>query len=135
MSESLTKSHDRVKQLGEVYTPRALVIRMLRQLPVEAWIDPSKTFCDPSCGTGNFLVEVVSLKVKMGSTPLQALKTTYGVDIMQDNVDECRERLLAAAEKHSGQRRTDEWVEAVQRNVICGDSLRDETWERFDVQR
>lgn len=126
------RTEERKKKFGEVFTPMSLVAKMLQQLPREIWSDPTKTFCDPTCGNGNFLVGVVKLKIIGGSTPLQALSTTYGVDIMDDNIAECRERLLSTAEKTSGESRTPEWVSVVEHNIICGDSLSEETWKRFD---
>lgn len=122
------RSNERKKSLGEVFTPRPLVLEMLRRVPKETWSDPSKTFLDPSCGDGAFLSCVVYLKVKAGLTPLQALQTTYGVDIMQDNVDDCRENMLRQAEKASGQARTDEWLAVVERNVVCHDALTFDFW-------
>ena len=121
--ETLVKSKERVKRLGEVYTPKTLVLRMLRQIPLEIWSDSTKTFIDNSCGAGNFLVEVVKLKVKMGSSPVQALSTTYGCELMQDNVDECKERLLLAVEKTSGLKREQQWIDIVNKNVVCHDAL------------
>jgi hypothetical protein len=116
MSKPLTKSKKRVKELGEVFTPPTLVEEMLDKLPLEVWaID--RTFLDPTCGTGNFLVAVVERKVKEGSTPLQALRTTFGIDIMDDNVRECRERLLEAAGNPGG------GAAVVERNIIVADSL------------
>ena len=112
----LTKSKKRVKELGEVFTPPALVEEMLDKLPLEVWAT-DKTFLDPTCGTGNFLVAVVERKVKEGSTPLQALRTTFGIDIMDDNVRECRERLLEAVGNPGG------GEEIVKRNIVCADSL------------
>jgi tRNA/tmRNA/rRNA uracil-C5-methylase (TrmA/RlmC/RlmD family) len=117
------KSKDRVKKLGEVYTPLPLVSKMLRKLPQEIWQDPTKTFLDNSCGIGNFLIAVIKLKIVGGSTPLQAISTTYGVDIMQDNVDDCREAILKMAEKQSKQKRTQEWIDAVNKNIVCHDAL------------
>lgn len=117
MTRSLTKSKDRIDQLGEVYTPASLVKEMLDQLPPEVWSDPTKTFIDPACGDGNFLVEVVARKISCGSTPTQALSTTYGIDIMEDNVSECRERLLAATGNPAG------GDSIVARNIRCANSL------------
>lgn len=91
--ESLTKSKARVKELGEVFTPAALVSEMLDKLPADCWL-PGKTFFEPSCGTGNFLVQILQRKLAKGHPLLQALQTIYGVDIMQDNVVESRKRLL-----------------------------------------
>lgn len=123
MSKALVKSKERLKAHGECFTPKSLVIRMLRQIPLEIWTDHTKTFIDNSCGTGNFIVEVVKLKIKMGSTPEQALSTTYGCELMLDNVEECRERLLRAAEKISGLKREQSWIDIVQKNIVCHDAL------------
>ena len=105
----------RVKATGEVFTPTALVQEILDQLPQELFADASKTFLDPACGDGQFLGEVVIRKVENGSTFEQALRTTYGVDLMQDNVDLCRERLLCGREdvRH-----------IVEQNIVCADGLR-----------
>lgn len=88
----------RVKQTGEVFTPTALVQEMLDRIPVEQFVDPEKTFLDPSCGDGQFLGEVVIRKMEHGSSFEQALSTVYGVDLMADNVALCRERLLCGCE-------------------------------------
>ena len=104
----------RVKSTGEVFTPTPLVQEVLDQLPIEQFTDPSKTFLDPSCGDGQFLGEVLIRKMENGSTFEQALSTIYGVDLMQDNVDECRKRLLCG--------RTD-LAHIVERNIVCHDAL------------
>jgi len=88
----------RVKATGEVFTPTPLVQEILEKLPLEQFTDPAKTFLDPSCGDGQFLGEVIIRKMENGSTFEQALSTTYGVDLMQDNVDLCRDRLLCGRE-------------------------------------
>lgn len=105
----------RVKATGEVFTPTPLVQEILDQLPLEQFIDPAKTFLDPSCGDGQFLGEVVIRKMENGSTFEQALSTTYGVDLMQDNVDLCRERLLCGRE---------DLLHIVEQNIVCADGLR-----------
>ena len=90
----VSRDNLRVKATGEVFTPTSLVQEMLDQLPNEVFTDPTKTFLDPSCGDGQFLGEVLIRKMENGSTFEQALSTIYGVDLMIDNVDLCRERLL-----------------------------------------
>lgn len=104
----------RVKATGEVFTPTLLVKMILDQFPQELFQDLTKTFCDPSCGDGQFLGEIIIRKMENGSTLEEALKTTYGVDLMQDNVDLCRERLLCGR---------DDLKEIVERNIVCADSL------------
>jgi type I restriction-modification system DNA methylase subunit len=108
------RTQARVKATGEVFTPTPLVQEMLEQIPVEQFTDPTKTFLDPSCGDGQFLGEVLIRKMENGSTFEQALSTIYGVDLMQDNVDECRKRLLCG--------RTD-LAHIVERNIVCHDAL------------
>ena len=88
----------RVKSTGEVFTPTPTVQRILSTIPIEQFQDPIKTFLDNSCGDGQFLGEVLIRKMENGSTFEQALSTTYGVDLMIDNVDLCRERLLCGRE-------------------------------------
>lgn len=88
----------RVKATGEVFTPTPLVQEILEKIPLDQFTDPNKTFLDNSCGDGQFLGEVLIRKMENGSTFEQALSTIYGVDLMIDNVDLCRERLLCGRE-------------------------------------
>ena len=104
----------RVKATGEVFTPTELVREMLEQIPIEQFQDPTKTFLDNSCGDGQFLGEVLIRKMENGSTFEQALQTIYGVDLMQDNVNLCRERLLCG-QKHL--------QHIVEKNIVCHDAL------------
>lgn len=105
----------RVKATGEVFTPTELVREMLEQIPIEQFQDPTKTFLDNSCGDGQFLGEVLIRKMENGSTFEEALNTIYGVDIMIDNVDLCRERLLCGQNylRH-----------IVEKNIQCRDGLK-----------
>jgi hypothetical protein len=89
----------RVKATGEVFTPTPLVQEILDKLPLEQFTNPTRTFLDPSCGDGQFLGEVLIRKMENGSTFEEALSTIYGVDLMIDNVDLCRERLLCGQEQ------------------------------------
>jgi hypothetical protein len=104
--ERLVKSGNRVRDIGEVFTPNATIQAMLNLLPDEIWaVHPSPPFLEPACGDGNFLVaildrkleriaqEYVDEKLPAGNTPaaalfhaLEALASIYGVDISIDNV-------------------------------------------------
>lgn len=110
----LVKHPDRVKDLGEVFTPTPLVLEILEQLPSEVWED-GKTYLDPTCGNGQFLAAVLIIKIELGHT--NPLSTIYGVDLMQDNVDECRQRLLDIA----GDTPTNRAI--VEHNILCRDGL------------
>ena len=104
----------RVKATGEVFTPTNLVREMLEQIPIEQFTDTAKTFLDNSCGDGQFLGEVLIRKMENGSTFEEALSTIYGVDLMIDNVDLCRERLLC---------RQEHLRHIVEKNIQCQNSL------------
>lgn len=116
------KSTQRVRDLGEVFTPANIVDEMLNLLPEEMWqVHPSKTFLEPAVGTGNFVSAILSRKLTAidgvmakgllpaGVTPqaaefhaLEALSSIYGIDISEDNIIggtegheiACRPRLL-----------------------------------------
>jgi len=104
----------RIKSSGEVFTPTPLVQEMLDQLPLEVFTDPEKTFLDNSCGDGQFLSEVLIKKMENGATFEQALSTIYGVDLMPDNVQLCRDRLLCGQERLR---------HIVEKNIVCHDAL------------
>ena len=104
----------RIKATGEIFTPTPLVQELLDQLPQDLFEDPTKTFCDPACGDGQFLVEVLIRKMEYGSTFEQALSTIYGIDLMPDNVEECRSRLLCEQEQYR---------KIVENNIVCADAL------------
>jgi type I restriction-modification system DNA methylase subunit len=105
----------RVKATGEVFTPTALVQEILDQLPQEQFTNSDKTFLDPSCGDGQFLGEVLIRKIENGIDFDIALSTIYGVDLMEDNVELCRERLLCGRE---------DLRHIVEQNIVCADGLR-----------
>jgi hypothetical protein len=104
--ELQVKSVERVRDLGEVFTPSATVQEMLGLLPDDIWaVHPSPTFLEPSCGDGNFLVAILDRKLAavadaaaLSSLPagagkeavqfhaLEALASIYAVDISVDNV-------------------------------------------------
>ena len=87
---------------------------MLKKLGEEVFKDPTKTFIDSSCGDGQFLTEVLILKMENGSTYEEALSTIYGVDLMPDNVKLTQDRLLCGHE---------EFGHIVERNIVCHDAL------------
>ena len=108
----------RVKETAEVFTPTPLVQEMLDKLPQELFEDSTKTFLDPSCGDGQFLSEVVIRKMERSDCTLeQALSTTYGVELMEDNVKLCKERL-------AGPNPTQEILDILDKNIVCADALK-----------
>ena len=107
----------RIKQTAEVFTPTPLVQEMLDRLPEEMFTDPTKTFLDNSCGDCQFLSEVIIRKMETSECSLeQALSTTYGVELMPDNVELCKKRL-------AGPEPNETIHSILERNIVCADAL------------
>ena len=105
----------RVKATGEVFTPTPLVEEILDKMDQELFKDPTKTFLDPSGGDAQLLASVLYRKLQNGIDFETALSTLYSVDLMKDNVDLMRERLLCGRE---------DLRHIVEKNIVCADALR-----------
>jgi type I restriction-modification system DNA methylase subunit len=108
------RDKSRVKATSEIFTPTELVQEVLDQIDPGEFTDPTKTFIDNSCGDGQFLSEVLIRKVQNGIPFQEALETIYGVDLMEDNVKLCRERLLCGRE---------DLRYIVEKNIVCHNAL------------
>ena len=113
------KRQKRKKQTAEDFTPSWLTNQMLDKLNEygpESW-EEGKTFLDPACGNGNMLIEVLKRKIELGHDPFISLKSIYGVDIMGDNIRECRLRLLKIM-KDNGVDITIDMIKATFNNIV-----------------
>ena len=102
---NLIKSKKRVADHGEVFTPDWLVERMLDLVRDETERVDSR-FLEPACGSGNFLVPILQRKLaavelKCGKSEfdkrhyaLLGLMCCYGIELLADNIDECRANML-----------------------------------------
>ena len=119
------KRQIRRKETAEDFTPDSLVQEMLNQLPKEVWEDSSKTFLDKEAGNGNFLVAILRRKLAAGHTPLQAISTIYGVELMADNVEEMKDRLLVELPSLTSEE-VKKARKIIDHNIVCHDAL---TWD------
>ena len=139
---SQIKSKERVSQRGEVFTAEREVNAML-DLVVNECLRPDSRFLEPACGDGNFLSAILKRKLselrrKYKKSPrdyeklsIVAIGSLYGVDIMNDNVEACRERLFSIWDDeytaHCKAETSDEAREAakfiIHRNIINGNAL------------
>jgi type I restriction-modification system DNA methylase subunit len=113
----VVRENERIKKTGEIFTPTELVNQILDNLESNnsrVFVDKDKTVIDPCCGNGQFLSEVLIRKLQNNISFEDALSTIYGIDIMLDNIDICRERLLCGQEQYR---------HIVERNIVCGDAL------------
>ncbi len=142
MPKSQTKSKQRVRDHGEVFTAEREVKAMCDLVKDETERIDSR-FLEPACGDGNFLAEILTRKLdvvkrkykKSGldyeKNAVLAVSSVYGVDILHDNVIACRQRLFQiwdkaykAVCKNEVNSQTREAVQFIlQRNVVCGNAL------------
>ena len=104
----------RVKATQEVFTPTDMVIDILNRMDQQLFSDPEQDFIDPTCGDGQFLGEALIRKMENGIDFKSALSSIYGVDMMPDNVELCRERLLCGRE---------DLRHIVEKNIVCANAL------------
>lgn len=124
------KSKKRVSDFGEVFTAEREVKAMCDLIPHDVWENIESTFLEPSCGNGNFLVEILERKYsycKSEEDGLKALNSITAIDIQLDNCQESRERLLNQFMSYFP--KSTETVKSkaetiLLKNIICGDSLK-----------
>lgn len=140
--KKLIKSKERVAENGEVFTPRNIVKDMLDLDGIKEYsflID--KTFLEPACGNGNFLIQIVARKLvavpddseTFDIDIVRCIASVYGVDIANDNINESRERMLSAVKmryEESGHTLSADYEKSfkyiLNRNIILGNTLTNE---------
>jgi N-6 DNA Methylase len=105
MTEKHVKSKQRVADHGEVFTPGWMVEAMLDLVKGESERIDSR-FLEPACGSGNFLIRILQRKLaavdlKFGKSEFEkrhyallALMCAYGIELLADNIAECRANML-----------------------------------------
>jgi len=141
---NLIKSKRRVADHGEVLTPGWLVEKMLDLVNGETERIDSR-FLEPACGSGNFLVPVlqrklVAVEAKYGKSDFEkrnyallAVMCTYGIELLEDNISECRANVLEILAEYLNLDESDEFYRAafyvLLQNVVHGDALTMRTHE------
>ena len=134
----LIKSKQRVADHGEVFTPSWMVDAMLDLVKAESERIDAR-FLEPACGSGNFLVRIVQRKLaaaelKFGKSDFEkrnyallGLMCTYGIELLADNVAECRRNMLDVFAGYLDLKDTDDLHCAARhvlsQNLVHGDAL------------
>ena len=135
---SLVKSRQRVADHGEVFTPAWMVEAMLDLVKGETERIDSRFF-EPACGSGNFLVRILQRKLtavelKFGKSDFEkrhyallALMCTYGIELLADNIAECRANMLEILADYLDLEESDDFYRAafyvLAQNLVHGDAL------------
>ncbi len=133
----LVKSKDRVADHGEVFTPAWLVEAMLDLVRDESERIDSR-FLEPACGSGNFLVVILrrklaAVQLKYGKSDFErryyallAVMCVYGIELLPDNIAECRANVLAVLAEYLNVNEADDLYRAafyvLSQNIVHGDA-------------
>ena len=136
--ENLVKSKQRIADHGEVFTPSWMVEDMLDLVKGESERIDSR-FLEPACGSGNFLKAVLVRKLatvqrRYGKSEFErnhfalfSLMCIYGIELLEDNVLECRQNLLNIFTGQLGIDVESVWCKAalvvLNANIVHGDAL------------
>jgi hypothetical protein len=139
MSENLITSKQRVADHGEVFTPSWMVEAMLDLVKDETYRIGSR-FLEPACGSGNFLVKILKRKLaqverEYGKSDFEkrhfalfAVMCIYGIELLSDNIAECRANLLEILAEYLQLAETDDLYQAaffvLSKNLVHGDALK-----------
>lgn len=143
MASKQVKSKQRVADHGEVFTADREVKAMC-DLVADECLRIDSRFLEPACGDGNFLAEILSRKLGVVTrrykknpydyerNALLALGSIYGVELLMDNAEACRERLFGIWNERyekavKKKERNEEVLESaryiLEKNIICGNAL------------
>lgn len=137
-AENLVKSKQRVADHGEVFTPAWMVEDMLSLVKEETERIDARVL-EPACGSGNFLIPVllnklISVQVRHGKSQFEkrhyalfSLMCIYGIELLPDNAQDCRDNLSAVFNSFLDVDEDNEWARAARRvlaaNIVRGDAL------------
>ena len=135
---ALVRSRQRVADHGEVFTPSWMVEAMLDLVKAESDLIDSR-FLEPACGSGNFVADVlrrklVAVELKYSKSDFEkrhyallGLMCIYGIELLEDNVAECRENMLNILADYLLIDEADEAYRAASfvlaQNIVRGDAL------------
>jgi hypothetical protein len=145
---NLVKSKQRVADHGEVFTPEWMVEAMLDLVKDQTETIDSR-FLEPACGSGNFLVKILQRKLaavelKYGKSEFErrhyallGLMCLYGIELLPDNIAECRANLLGIFAEYLKLEPTDDLYRAasyvLSQNLIQGDALTMQTHDKQPI--
>ncbi len=142
------KSKKRVADHGEVFTPAWMVEAMLDLVKDETQRIDSR-FLEPACGSGNFLVPIIrrklaAVELRYGRSDFErrhyallAVMCVYGIELLPDNIAECRANVLEALAEYLGLDEADDLHRAaatvLSLNLVHGDALTMQTHDGLPI--
>ena len=121
----------------EFFTPFSIVKKMGNKIPDSDWSNSSKTFIEPCFGNGNFVLYIIYNRLQHNIDWKTTLSTLYGVELMQDNVDETKERVLNLLDQLEIDYDKQEATNIMNHNLVCSDFFKwdFENWKPIKEQK
>lgn len=117
---------ERKKKTQEVFTPYSIVKQLMDKIPDKDWKNPNKTFLDPAMGNGNIILGILYRRiVEYGIKWKTALKTLYGVELVESNVYETHGRIIKLFDALDIDYDEDVAMDIMLKNLVCSDFF---TW-------
>ena len=110
------RNQARIRATAEIFTPNDIVERMVTSIGLEKIRDPNKRIIDPACGDGQFLAYILWCRIEAAVPLEKALATLFGIDIMEDNVNLCIQRLSCGSDN-------ERILDILRENIIEQDTL------------
>lgn len=105
----------------EFFTPYEIVKKMRDKISEEDWSDPDKTFCEPAFGNGQFVIYIIWNRLQHGINWKTALKTLYGVELVESNVYETHGRIIKLFDALDIDYDEDVAMDIMLKNLVCSD--------------
>ena len=124
-SGKIDRKQERIDNTGEIFTPFYRVKNLLDKIDKEIWSDKNADMLEPAVGEGAFIIEMLKRKLANGLSEIESLRSLYGIDIMEDNINATRNNLLSLVSN------TTENKKIIETNIILGDALDNQIWRKL----
>ena len=105
----------------EFFTPYSLVKRICDKISEADWSNSEKTFLEPSFGNGAFVCYIIYNRILHGVSWKDTLKTLFGVELLPDNVQETKDRIISLLSEMEIQFNKEEAMKIMDHNLVCSD--------------
>ena len=103
----------------EFFTPYSIVKRMCDKISEADWSNPEKTFLETSFGNGQFIIYIIYNRIQHGVSWKDALKKLFGVELLPDNVQETKDRIISLLTEMEIQFNKEEAMKIMDHNLVC----------------
>lgn len=106
---------------NEFFSPYSIITKMCDKVPESDWADPEKIFLESSFGNGQFILAIIYKRLMAGVDLITTLKTLFGVELMEDNVQETKDRILDMLDKMEIEYHRPSVMKILNKNLVCSD--------------